>query len=224
MAIRKSERQRAKVAEDDPEAKATDDLPAAEERDELALRAKEGESGEGDSEEEGAGEEGSDEAGSAVLQAAKVDDAELATEDVAAAQLGTERYVMAGFFAAGMLCAYVLGKFIHGVWAYASNKDWLSQTLPRVAAVADDDKTTYSFIVGGIAALILVLRTYRKPDVRSWSDEVASELTKVKWPTKKEVSNSTIVVIAASAVATIYLALLDRLWGFITNLVYGDGS
>jgi preprotein translocase subunit SecE len=221
MAKRKSERQPAKVAEEDPEAKATDDLPAAEERDELALRAKDGE---GDSDEEGAGEEGSDEAGSGAIEAAKVADTELATEDVAAAQLGTERYVMAGFFAAGMLCAYVLGKFVHGVWAYASNKDWLSQTLPRVAAVADDDKTTYSFIIGGIAAMILVLRTYRKPDVRSWSDEVASELTKVKWPTKKEVSNSTMVVIAASAVATIYLALLDRLWGFITNLVYGDGS
>lgn len=224
MAIRKSEKQPAKVAEEDPEAKATDDLPAGEERDELALRAKEGESGEGDDGEEGTGEEGSDEAGSSALQAAKVDEADLATEDVAAAQLGTERYVMAGFFAAGMLCAYVLGRFIHGVWAYASNKDWLSQTLPRVAAVADDDKTTYSFIIGGIAALILVLRIYRKPEVRSWSEEVASELTKVKWPTKKEVSNSTIVVIAASAVATIYLAMLDRLWGFITNLVYGDGS
>jgi hypothetical protein len=25
-------------------------------------------------------------------------------------------------------------------------------------------------------------------------------------------------------VSTIYLALLDRLWAFITNIVYGDGS
>jgi len=25
-------------------------------------------------------------------------------------------------------------------------------------------------------------------------------------------------------VATVYLALLDRLWAFITNLVYGTGS
>jgi preprotein translocase subunit SecE len=46
----------------------------------------------------------------------------------------------------------------------------------------------------------------------------------VKWPTKKEVYNSTVIVIAASAIATVYLALLDRLWGFITNLIYGDGS
>jgi preprotein translocase subunit SecE len=68
------------------------------------------------------------------------------------------------------------------------------------------------------------MRTYRRPDVREWTDEVASELLKVKWPTKKDVTNSTIVVIAASAVATIYLALLDRLWSFVTGIVYGTGS
>jgi preprotein translocase subunit SecE len=146
-------------------------------------------------------------------------------EDGAApAQLGAERYVLAGFFAAGMLGAYILGKFIHGVWDYLANKDWFSQALPRVASVGDDEKTTISLVIGGIAALILVLRTYRKPDVRTWTDDVAGELTKVKWPTKKEVYNSTVVVIAASAIATIYLAMLDRLWGFITNLIYGDGS
>ena len=33
--------------------------------------------------------------------------------------------------------------------------------------------------------------------------------------------NGTIVVVVASLVSTIYLALLDRFWGFVTNLVYG---
>ena len=36
--------------------------------------------------------------------------------------------------------------------------------------------------------------------------------------------NSTFIVIVASAAATLYLALLDRLWAFVTNIVYGDGS
>jgi preprotein translocase subunit SecE len=144
--------------------------------------------------------------------------------DVVAAQLGTERYVIAGFFASGMLLAYVLGKLIHGVWATASNKDWFSRTLPTLAAVGDDDKMTYGTIVGAIVALVVVLRTYRNPDVRTWSDDVASELAKVKWPTKKEVTNATFVVITATTVATVYLALLDRFWAFVTNIVYGDGS
>ncbi len=151
-------------------------------------------------------------------------DDELAEGELAAAQLGTERYVLAGFFASGMLGAYVFGRFIQALWTAASNKDWFSQAVPRLAAIADDDKGTYSLVIAGVVALVTVIRTYRRPDVRSWTDEVASELSKVKWPTRKEVSNSTIIVIAASAAATVYLALLDRFWAFLTSLVYGDGS
>jgi preprotein translocase subunit SecE len=148
---------------------------------------------------------------------------ELVVEEAAATQLGSQRYVMAGFFAAGLLAAYIFGKMLHAFWAYAANQDWFSQNFPVLTAVTDDDKTTYATILGGILAVVFVVRTYRKAEVRAWSDDVASELAKVKWPTKKDVTNSTIVVIAASAVATIYLALLDRLWAAVTNLVYGTG-
>ncbi|WP_437590582.1 preprotein translocase subunit SecE [Sorangium sp. So ce1000] len=142
----------------------------------------------------------------------------------AAAQLGTERYVLAGFFAAGMLLAYLLGKVVHGVWATLANKDWFSRALPALSAVGDDEKTTYGMIVGGVVALVVVLRAFRNAELRTWSDEVAAELGKVKWPTKKEVTNATFVVIATTTVATLYLALLDRFWAFVTNIVYGDGS
>jgi preprotein translocase subunit SecE len=142
----------------------------------------------------------------------------------AAAQLGSDRYVLAGFFAAGMAVAYVLGRALQSAWVSASNKDWFSQSLPRLAAVSDDDKSTYSVILGGIVALVLVFRTYKRPDVRAWADEVAAELAKVVWPSRKEVTNYTFIVIVASTVATVYLALLDRLWAFVTNIVYGDGS
>ena len=145
-------------------------------------------------------------------------------EDAAAGQLGSERYVLAGFFVAGMLGAFVTGRAIQAIWAGVSNKDWFSTAVPRLAAVADDDKSTISLLIGAVIALIVVIRTYRKPEVRTWTDEVASELAKVKWPTRKEVWNSTVIVIAATAVSTIYLALLDRLWEFVTNIVYGNGS
>lgn len=144
--------------------------------------------------------------------------------DAPATQLGVERYVMAAFFAAGLIGSYILGKTIHGVWANLSNRSFFTNSLPALAAVSDDDKTTIGMVIGGIVGLIVVVRAYRRPDVRGWADDVASELTKVKWPTKKDVINSTIVVIAASTVATVYLALLDRLWAFVTNLVYGTGS
>ncbi len=155
---------------------------------------------------------------------ADADATEEADEEAAARQLGTDRYVMAGFFAAGIIGAYVLGRAMHGLWSELSNKDWFSRAVPSLAAVPDDDKSTYATVLAGLIAVVFTLRTYRRPDVRVWTDEVASELMKVKWPTKKEVSNSTMVVIAASAVATIYLALLDRLWSFVTGIVYGTGS
>lgn len=145
-------------------------------------------------------------------------------EELAAANLGAERYVMAGFFAAGMLGAYVLGRALQSTWTAVSNKDWFSQAVPRLAAVSDDDKMTYSIVIGGIIALVMVARTYRKPEVRTWADEVAGELQKVVWPSRKEVTSSTFIVIVASTLATVYLALLDRLWAFVTNIVYGDGS
>lgn len=145
-------------------------------------------------------------------------------EEEAAAQLGIQRYVLAAFFASGIVGAYVLGKAFHGIWAWASNKDWFHNNLAALAAVSDDDKSTYGTILGALIALIAVVRAYKNPNVRTWADEVAAELAKVKWPTRKEVSNSTVIVIAAGAIATLYLALLDRLWSFVTDLFYGTGS
>lgn len=145
-------------------------------------------------------------------------------EEQAAAQLGIQRYVLASFFTAAILAAYIFGKMLHGLWSWVANKDWFHSTLPTLAAISDDDKATYATVLGAVISLVLLIRTYRKPSVRAWADEVANELLKVKWPTRKEVSNSTVVVIAASAVATIYLALLDRLWSFVTDLFYGTGS
>jgi preprotein translocase subunit SecE len=35
------------------------------------------------------------------------------------------------------------------------------------------------------------------------------------------VTNSTFVVIVATLASTVFFALMDRFWGFVTNLVYG---
>lgn len=146
------------------------------------------------------------------------------SEEVVARQLGADRYVMAGFFALAILGGFVLGKTIQTIWANLASRDWFNQALPSLASIAEEGRTTLSMVLGGVVSLVLVLRTYRRPDVRSWTDDVASELMKVKWPTKKDVTNSTLVVIAASTFATLYLALLDRLWSFVTSIVYRTGS
>jgi preprotein translocase subunit SecE len=149
---------------------------------------------------------------------------ESAGDELAAAQLGNQRYILAAFFAGGMILAYVLGRALHGTWAYAANKDLFALRFPALAALPDDTKLTYSMLVAGVVALVAVVRTIRRPDTREWADEVSTELTKVKWPTRKDVQNSTIVVLATSAFATSYLFLLDQFWSFVTNLIYGTGT
>ena len=51
--------------------------------------------------------------------------------------------------------------------------------------------------------------------------EVRQELAKVTWPTREAVLNGTLVVVVASALATVYVTVLDRIWSFLTTLVYG---
>ena len=57
--------------------------------------------------------------------------------------------------------------------------------------------------------------------MRTWAGEVAAELSKVTWPTREAVMNGTLVVVVASALATVYVTILDRIWSFLTTLVYG---
>jgi preprotein translocase subunit SecE len=178
---------------------------------------------------EDAAEEGA-EGGASGEEGEGAPDAELAEggleeeEEQAAGQLGSERYVLAGFFATGMLAAYVLGRTFNGIWSTAANKEWFAQALPSLAAVPDDSKGTYSTVLAALISIVVVYRVYKRPDIRAWSDEVAAELNKVKWPSKKEVASSTTVVIVASLLATAYLTVLDRLYAFVTNIVYGNGS
>jgi preprotein translocase subunit SecE len=208
--------------EEDDDASERESDEAEDEAPPAAKPEADGPEGEGDESEDEPGEKRELEVGDDV--GALVEGSEGVEEGHSVQQMGAQRYVIAAFLAATMLGAYVLGLTIHGVWAWASNRDFFALRFPSAAAVADESKMTWGTIVGAIIAIAYAVKQYRDPEVRTWTDDVASELTKVKWPTKKDVTNSTIVVIAASAFAMVYLFLLDRLWGFVTGLIYGAGT
>ena len=134
---------------------------------------------------------------------------------------------MAGFFGLWVVVAYVLGRALELAWSKLASKDWFVEKLPQLAAVPHEgelvSRSSVSMVLGAILSGLIVLRYLYKAEVRTWADEVAEELAKVKWPTRKEVGNNTVVVIAAAAVMTLYLLLLDRFWGFLTNLIYSTG-
>ena len=139
---------------------------------------------------------------------------------VSPTQLGATRYVMAGFFTSGIAAAYVIGRIVAAAWNKLASTQSIVDQAGWLTYVGEEGRDTWGTLTGGLIAIGLLIYVYRREDIRTWVNEAAIELAKVTWPNKKEVTNGTVVVVVASIIATIYLALLDRFWGFVTDLVY----
>lgn len=173
-------------------------------------------------EDDAADVDGTSAAGGAALSAGQESDSEEVEFDGGApAQLGTERYVHAAFFAAGVLIAFLVGKILAAIWNSLAEWPAATRALPFLLRYAEDERPTFTMMVGAVVAIAAVVYAVRKKEVRQWADEVATELYKVHWPDREVVTNGTIVVLVAGVFATVYIGLLDRVWNFITNLVYG---
>lgn len=135
--------------------------------------------------------------------------------------LGVDKYVFASFFGAGITLAFLTGKLLAAAWSELVEWNWAVRTVPWLLRYAEDERPTYTTAVGAVVGLIAVVYCLRNEAIRRWAEDVAIELSKVTWPKKETVTNGTIVVIAAGLFATVYIGLLDRLWGFVTMLVYG---
>lgn len=126
-------------------------------------------------------------------------------------QLGTSRFVYAAYFAGGIVVAFLLSKLGSMVWTR------ISLWRPQYGEPHDEIVMPIAGIIGALVAVYY----YRDQKTRTLVDEVASELSKVTWPSRQDVMNSTFVVIVTTLLATTFFALMDRFWGFVTNLVYG---
>lgn len=146
---------------------------------------------------------------------------EAGQEDPSAKTLGVERYVHAAFLAAGILLAYIAGKLFNSLWS--SLADWPAavRTFPALLRYPEEEREGFTLIAGALVAAVVAIQLFRNHGVRHWADEVAAELAKVTWPNRETVINGTVVVVVATTVGTIYVAILDRFWGFLTTLVYG---
>lgn len=163
-----------------------------------------------------------EETAKAELRSADANELEQVSFDGGApAQLGMTRYVHAAFFAAGVLIAYVAGHVLTSLWNTLAEWPAAVRAVPQLLSYAEDERPGFTMLAGAIIALLAVIGMVRSSEIRRWADEVATELYKVHWPEREIVTNGTIVVLVAGAFATIYIGLLDRVWAFITNLVYG---
>ena len=126
-------------------------------------------------------------------------------------QLGTRRFVYAAYFAGAIAIAFLGSKMVDFAWLK------LQSYKPAIGEPRDEVVMPASALLGVGAALYYWNRTR----ARQLAEEVATEMSKVTWPTRTEVTNGTVVVIVTTIVSTVFFALMDKFWGFITNLVYG---
>jgi preprotein translocase subunit SecE len=129
----------------------------------------------------------------------------------APAQLGLQRFVFAAYFALAILVAFVVDKAVRVFWYR------LSQWKPAIGEPRDEVSIGLAVVVAVGAAVW----GWKQDDVRRLIEEVATELGQVTWPSKDDVGRSTAIVVGTTVLATVFFALMDALWRFLTNLVYG---
>jgi preprotein translocase subunit SecE len=130
---------------------------------------------------------------------------------VAPTQLGANRFVYAAYFGAAIAVAFIASKALDFAWLKLQNYQ------PSIGEPRDEIIMPLAGIIGAGAALYYWYRTR----ARQLAEEVAAEMSKVTWPSRTEVTNGTVVVIVTTVVSTVFFALMDKFWGFVTNLVYG---
>jgi preprotein translocase SecE subunit len=141
-----------------------------------------------------------------------IDESEGNAGDVGPVQLGYKRFVYAAYFAGAIAVAFFIAK--------AGDAGWTRLGLwkPAFGEPHDEIVMPASAVIGGLTALYF----WRDNRTRELAEEVAQELAKVTWPSKEQVTNGTAVVVVTTLFATLFFALMDRFWGFVTNLVYGS--
>jgi len=135
--------------------------------------------------------------------------------------LGAAKYVHASFFVVGIVTAFVAGRILSGIWNALAAWPPAVRAVPQLLLYGEDERPEFTIVVGIVIGVVVVSQLFRNPRIRKWSDDVAAELSKVVWPSREAVTNGTIVVVVASALATVYVGLLDRLWAWLTTVVYG---
>ena len=131
-------------------------------------------------------------------------------DDGTPVQLGYQRYVYAAYMAAALLVAFLAAKIGHVAWYR------LGQWKPQFGEPVDDILYPVAVVFG----IAVSLYYWRKQDARQYANEVAEELSKVTWPSRKEVTNSTTIVVLTTLFATVFFALMDRFWSFVTDKIY----
>ena len=89
-----------------------------------------------------------------------------------------------------------------------------------VARVADSDIVRHGLpVVVGLAVFALL---QFNPQVKSWADEVIVEVKKVVWPSQKDTTAMTIVVLIMVAISSVIISMFDLASGMFLKWIMGS--
>ena len=114
--------------------------------------------------------------------------------------MGPNKFVHLTFALAGLLAAFILSRAADWLWSYFAKPNDLVVNL-------------FAILVAGGAAVV----AYRNERVFASIVDVTRELEKVTWPTRKETSAATIVVLVTVLISALILSGFDAIWAFFTN-------
>jgi preprotein translocase subunit SecE len=118
--------------------------------------------------------------------------------------MGERKYVQLAFLVGFMLLAYIMVQSVDWVWGFFRK--------PNPLMVNG---------VGIVIAGVVTWLVYRRESSQQGASEVVAELRKVTWPTRKETSQATVVVIITVIIAAIFLQIFDFLWSKVTSYILG---
>jgi preprotein translocase subunit SecE len=114
--------------------------------------------------------------------------------------MGPNKFVHLTFAIGALLAAFVLARAVDWGWSYFAKPNDL---FVNVLAI----------VVAGTAAVTV----YRNERAYASIVEVTRELEKVSWPTRKETSAATVVVLVTVVLSAIVLSSFDFMWAGFTN-------
>jgi preprotein translocase subunit SecE len=114
--------------------------------------------------------------------------------------MGANKFIHLTFALTGLMAAFLLSRVGEWVWSYFSKPNDLAINAVAVTGAA-------------IAAYV----AYRNERVFATVHDITRELEKVSWPTRKETSAATIVVLVTVSIAAVILSGFDAIWAFFTN-------
>jgi len=117
--------------------------------------------------------------------------------------MGSNRWVHMMFAVGGLLLAFLSVKLTEWVWGYFGKP-----------------KALYTDAIGITIGVVVALIAWRNQNMFTKASEITTELKKVTWPTRKETSAATIVVIVTVIISAVLLSIFDMIWSWATSLIY----